>query len=214
MHHHEVHNESTDECLSPSKSKRGLGVFGRMSTIVNEGSPGNLASPGKLGSPGNGDLVSPKRLENRFGVFGRNKEDGEGFDSLVSPRRAENRLNIFGRKDSDSDRSPHLSSFLSPRLDQELKKERRSKLFSPVSVLRQSFGRIIPIIPFKDEEKDESDSDSEDGEEDDEDDDEEVEDDEEDDEEDDDVVQKAATEEDMMILLCRELELLSDDEDE
>jgi hypothetical protein len=116
---------------------------------------------------------------------------------LASPLK---RLSLFSRKE-DHEGNTGISSLLSPKREKELMRDRKV-FFSPVKsmshALRQSFtlGQLRKS-PRKEEADDEHDEDNEDNE------------DKEDNDED-----KPLTEEEVMILLCRELQLIGDDDGE
>ena len=109
---------------------------------------------------------------------------------LASPLK---RLSIFSRKE-DHEGKTDMSVLLSPKREKELMKDR--KFFSPAKsilyALRQSLmlGQVRKG-PRKEEADDEHDKDKEDNDE-----------------------ENPLTEEEVMILLCRELELIGDDEQE
>jgi hypothetical protein len=149
--------------------------------------------------------------------------------SLVTPIAPKKRLStLFARKD-DNDGSTDLSGFVSSKLEKQLLKEGRgsksfasprgsflspgkrgSKVFTPVSsmanVFRSSFREsFVKRSPKKDDEN--SDSEEEDS-----DDEEEVNEDDSDSEGEE--LEKALNDEELLLLVCRELELMGDDGDQ
>lgn len=171
------------------------------------------------------------------------KPENEGNDDLrLSSHRRRSSRGIFTRKAEDENveeddavaAQRDLSGLISADLERKILKEEASHLLSPgrtvravSAIIRQGF--VKPSLQSDNDDDDddsgieyESDYDDDEDDDDDDEDEEEEEEEEEDDDDDDDDVAKVATSEDLLILLCRELDMMDgkeangeyDDDDE
>lgn len=202
MKEDEGDGDYTRRFLSPSKSpKKRVTGFGRK-----EDSPRDRRR----------SMISPGQLKKRLSLFPRNKKAGtdEGDDD-----------------DSEEKGRADLSALLSPRLEQEIQKRDRERrktnafssplntLKASTNILRSSFHGILPFREKKTDEDSSSFSGSSDESEDTEYEEYEVEvevevSDDDDSGDSEDEIENVATEDDMMLLLCRELELMDGDEED